>query len=80
MADQKSLQILRDQFKLGSAMRIDVAAQEAALAQIEATLPPLQKQLEQTRYLIRALESVICPTARMCRSSSMRCSCRRSFR
>ena len=36
-------------------MRIDVAAQEAALAQIEATLPPLQKQLEQTRDLIRAL-------------------------
>ncbi len=56
VADQKSLQILRDQFKLGFAMRIDVAAQEAALAQIEATLPPLQKQLEQTRDLIRALE------------------------
>jgi NodT family efflux transporter outer membrane factor (OMF) lipoprotein len=32
-----------------------VAAQEAALAQVEATLPPLQKQLEQTRDLIRAL-------------------------
>jgi NodT family efflux transporter outer membrane factor (OMF) lipoprotein len=54
-ADQKSLQILRDQFKLGFAMRIDVAEQEAALAQIETTLPPLQKQLEQTRDLIRAL-------------------------
>src|ERR1035441_2016320 len=36
-------------------MRIDVAAQEAALAQAETTLPPLQKQLEQTRDLIRAL-------------------------
>ena len=36
-------------------MRIDVAAQEAALAQVETTLPPLQKQLEQTRDLIRAL-------------------------
>jgi NodT family efflux transporter outer membrane factor (OMF) lipoprotein len=54
-ADQKSLQILRDQFRLGFAMRIDVAAQEAALAQVETTLPPLQKQLEQTRDLIRAL-------------------------
>jgi NodT family efflux transporter outer membrane factor (OMF) lipoprotein len=54
-ADQKSLQILRDQFRLGYAMRIDVAAQEAALAQVETTLPPLQKQLEQTRDLIRAL-------------------------
>jgi NodT family efflux transporter outer membrane factor (OMF) lipoprotein len=54
-ADERSLQILRDQFRLGFAMRIDVAAQEAALAQIRATLPPLQKQLEQTRDLIRAL-------------------------
>jgi NodT family efflux transporter outer membrane factor (OMF) lipoprotein len=54
-ADQSALRILRDQFKLGFAMRIDVAAQEAALAQIETTLPPLQKQLEQTRDLLRAL-------------------------
>jgi NodT family efflux transporter outer membrane factor (OMF) lipoprotein len=54
-ADQKSLQILRDQFRLGFAMRVDVAAQEAALAQAKATLPPLQKQFEQTRDLIRAL-------------------------
>jgi NodT family efflux transporter outer membrane factor (OMF) lipoprotein len=40
-ADEKSLQILRDQFRLGFAMRIDVAAQETALAQARATLPPL---------------------------------------
>jgi NodT family efflux transporter outer membrane factor (OMF) lipoprotein len=54
-ADQKSLQILRDQFRLGFAMRIDVAAQEAALAQARTTLPPLQMQFERTRDLIRAL-------------------------
>ncbi len=54
-ADEKSLQILRDQFQLGFAMRIDVAAQETALAQAKATLPPLQKQFEQTRDLIRVL-------------------------
>jgi NodT family efflux transporter outer membrane factor (OMF) lipoprotein len=54
-AEEKSLQILRDQFQLGLAMRIDVAAQEAALAQAETLLPPLQMQLEQTRDLIRAL-------------------------
>ena len=54
-ADEKSLKILRDQFRLGYAMRIDVAAQEAALAEAMTTLPPLQKQLEQTRDLIRAL-------------------------
>ena len=54
-AQEKSLQILREQFRLGYAMRIDVAAQEAALAQVQTTLPPLQKQLEQTRDLIRSL-------------------------
>jgi NodT family efflux transporter outer membrane factor (OMF) lipoprotein len=54
-ADENSLQILRDQLRLGYAMRMDVAAQETALAQAEATLPPLQKQFEQTRDLIRAL-------------------------
>jgi NodT family efflux transporter outer membrane factor (OMF) lipoprotein len=54
-ADEKSLQILRDQLQLGFAMRIDVAAQEAALGQAKMLLPPLHKQLEQTRDLIRAL-------------------------
>jgi NodT family efflux transporter outer membrane factor (OMF) lipoprotein len=54
-SDEKSLQILRDQFRLGFAMRIDVAAQEAALAQAQTMLPPLQKQFEQTRDLMRAL-------------------------
>jgi NodT family efflux transporter outer membrane factor (OMF) lipoprotein len=54
-ADEKSLQILRDQFRLGLAMRIDVAAQEAALGQARMLLPPLQKQFEQTRDLIRVL-------------------------
>jgi NodT family efflux transporter outer membrane factor (OMF) lipoprotein len=54
-ADGRALQILRDQFRLGFAARIDVAAQETALAQAEATLTPLQEQFEQTRDLIRAL-------------------------
>jgi NodT family efflux transporter outer membrane factor (OMF) lipoprotein len=54
-AEEKSLQILRDQFRLGFAMRLDVAAQEAALAQAETVLPPLQKQYEQTHDLMRAL-------------------------
>jgi NodT family efflux transporter outer membrane factor (OMF) lipoprotein len=54
-ADEKSLQILRDQLRLGYAMRMDVAAQEAALGQARMLLPPLQKQFEQTRDLIRAL-------------------------
>ena len=54
-ANEKSLQILRDQLRLGQAMRIDVAAQETALAQAKATLPPLQLQFEQGRDLVRAL-------------------------
>jgi len=54
-ADTRSLQILRDQFRLGFAMRIDVAAQEAALGQARMLLPPLQQQFEQTRDLMRAL-------------------------
>jgi NodT family efflux transporter outer membrane factor (OMF) lipoprotein len=54
-ADEKALQILRDQFRLGQAMRIDVAVQETVLAQARATLPPLQLQYEQGRDLIRAL-------------------------
>ena len=53
--NEKSLQILNDQFRFGYAMRIDVAAQEAALAAARALLPPLEKQYEQTRDLIRAL-------------------------
>jgi NodT family efflux transporter outer membrane factor (OMF) lipoprotein len=54
-ADEKSLKILKDQFRVGYAMRVDVAAQETALAQAKATLPPLEKLFEQTRDLIRAL-------------------------
>ena len=50
-----SLEILQHQFKVGYAMRIDVAAQESALAQARQLLPPLQKTLEQTRDLIRVL-------------------------
>jgi len=51
----KAVEILHNQFRLGYAMGIDVATQEAALAQARALLPPLQKQLEQTHDLIRAL-------------------------
>src|SRR5215831_655578 len=51
----KSLELLRHQFRLGYVARLDVAAQEAALAQVQQTLPPLQKQLEQTRNMLAAL-------------------------
>jgi NodT family efflux transporter outer membrane factor (OMF) lipoprotein len=54
-AYEKSLRILRDQMRLGQAMRIDMAQQEFLVAQAKAALPPLQLQLEQTRDQIRAL-------------------------
>lgn len=54
-AEAKALRILRDQFRLGYAMAIDVAAQEAALAQEQATLPPLEKAFELNRDLLRVL-------------------------
>jgi NodT family efflux transporter outer membrane factor (OMF) lipoprotein len=51
----KMLGILRQQLEAGFANRSDVAAQEAALAQVQATLPPLQKLLAQQRDLLTAL-------------------------
>lgn len=49
------LEILRKQFVKGYVSRLDVAAQEAQLAQVAATLPPLLKQLAQERDLLAAL-------------------------
>jgi NodT family efflux transporter outer membrane factor (OMF) lipoprotein len=49
------LKLLRTQFDAGQIAQSDVLAQEAALAQIEQTLPPLQRQLAQQRHLISAL-------------------------
>jgi NodT family efflux transporter outer membrane factor (OMF) lipoprotein len=51
----KLLQILRKQFEQGYVGRLDVAAQEAQLAQVVATLPPLLKQLAQQRDLLSVL-------------------------
>jgi NodT family efflux transporter outer membrane factor (OMF) lipoprotein len=51
----RSLALFRRQFELGAVARLDVAAQEAALAQVQQMLPPLQKQLEQTRNLLAVL-------------------------
>jgi NodT family efflux transporter outer membrane factor (OMF) lipoprotein len=48
-AEAEQLEVVRRQFGLGGASRADVLSQEAALAQTQATLPPLQKQLAQQR-------------------------------
>jgi NodT family efflux transporter outer membrane factor (OMF) lipoprotein len=49
------LGLLRQQQQLGQIADADVVAQEAALAQVEQTLPPLQRQLDQQRHLLIAL-------------------------
>ena len=48
-AETEVLQILRRQKALGQVSGLDVANQESALAQAEAVLPPLEKQLAQQR-------------------------------
>ncbi len=53
--NEKMLGTLRKQFDSGFINRSDLAAQEAALAQIKATLPPLRKQLAVQRDLLAAL-------------------------
>ena len=57
-ANTKMLDILRRQLNSGYANRSDVAAQEAALAQARATLPPLRKALAQQRDLLAALAGI----------------------
>jgi NodT family efflux transporter outer membrane factor (OMF) lipoprotein len=54
-----SLAILNRQFELGAVGRLDVAAQEAALAQLEATLPPLVRQREAARHLLAVLTGAL---------------------
>jgi NodT family efflux transporter outer membrane factor (OMF) lipoprotein len=53
--NEQSLQVLRAKFNLGFATRIDLAAVELQLAQAQALLPPLEKQFEQNRDLLRML-------------------------
>jgi NodT family efflux transporter outer membrane factor (OMF) lipoprotein len=49
------VQILREQYAQGYVAQLEVAAQESQLAQVTATLPPLQKQLAQQRDLLTEL-------------------------
>ncbi len=50
-----TLDIMNRQSGLGAVTGADIAAQQATLAQIEATLPPLQKALAQQRNLLATL-------------------------
>ena len=53
--ESQSLELMQRQFALGQIATADVAAQEAALAQSQAMLPPLEKQLAQQRDLLARL-------------------------
>jgi len=53
--ERESLVVLRHELELGAVADVDVYAQEAVLAQLEGTLPPLQKQLHQTRDQLAVL-------------------------
>lgn len=54
-AETEQLDVVRRQFELGGASKADVLAQESTLAQTQATLPPLQRQLAQQRNQLMAL-------------------------
>lgn len=53
--ERESLAVLRRELELGAVAEADVYAQDAALAQLEGTLPPLHKQLHQARDQLAAL-------------------------
>ena len=53
--ERNLLDILKRQFSFGQAAQADVLAQDAALAQAEELLPPLEKQLAQQRDLLTVL-------------------------
>jgi NodT family efflux transporter outer membrane factor (OMF) lipoprotein len=54
-AETDQLEVVRGQFNVGAATRADVLTQESEVANTRATLPPLEKQLEQQRHILLAL-------------------------
>jgi NodT family efflux transporter outer membrane factor (OMF) lipoprotein len=54
-AESDLLGVFQRQYSAGQVAQVDVLAQQAALAQAQATLPPLQKQFDQQRDALAAL-------------------------
>ncbi len=54
-AESDQLEVVRNQFEAGAANRADVLTQDSEVATTEATLPPLEKQLEQQHHVLLAL-------------------------
>ncbi len=53
--ESDALRILNAQFELGGISKVDVLTQQTTVAQARANLPPLRKQLAQTRNQLMAL-------------------------
>ena len=53
--ENDQLNVVQQQFNVGAATKTDVLTQESEVATTQATLPPLQKQLEQQRHVLAAL-------------------------
>ncbi|MGH7247119.1 MAG: efflux transporter outer membrane subunit, partial [Pseudomonadota bacterium] len=53
--ESDQLKVVSEQFNIGAATRTDVLTQQSEVATTQATLPPLQKQLEQQRHVLLAL-------------------------
>jgi NodT family efflux transporter outer membrane factor (OMF) lipoprotein len=53
--ESDQLTVVQQQFNVGAATRTDVLTQQSEVATTQATLPPLQKQLEQQRHVLAAL-------------------------
>lgn len=53
--ERESSSVMRRELELGAVAEGDVVAQEAALAQLESTLPPLQKSLDQQHDMLAVL-------------------------
>lgn len=54
-SQEKQLEVVERQFKVGAVSRADVLAQRTQVAQTRATIPPLEKQLAQTRHRLAVL-------------------------
>ncbi|MGH8745733.1 MAG: efflux transporter outer membrane subunit, partial [Burkholderiales bacterium] len=64
-AQQRSLDVVKQQLALGAVSRAEVLAQRSQLAQTRAALPPLEKALAQTRNALATLVGKTPATARL---------------
>lgn len=68
-AEQKQLDLLVRQFELGAVPKSSVLSQEAQLAITKAALPPVEKQLAQTRHALAVLTGEFPGSAKLPRFS-----------